>query len=62
MDHVARPLHVLLAEEEGKIWFERICLKLDQFKRITWWCLSVLEFIMKSDLESALQLIMLKKY
>ena len=43
MGHVARPLHILLAEIEGRIWFNIVCLKLYQFKRIDWWCLFVLE-------------------
>ena len=51
MDHLAGPLHILLAEKEGRIWFKVICLKLYQFERITWWCL----FIMESILEYALQ-------
>ena len=57
MDHVAWPLHILLAEKEGRIWFNVICLKLYQFKRITWWCLFVLEFV----LEFAPQYVMLGK-
>ena len=47
MDHVAGPLHILLAEKDRKIWFNIMCLKLDQFKRITMWCLSILECTMK---------------
>ena len=35
MDHVAGPLHNLLAGKEGRIWYNIICLKLYQFKRIT---------------------------
>ena len=46
MDHVAGPLHILLVEKEGRIWFNIKYLKFYQFKRITWWCLSVLEFDM----------------
>ena len=38
MDHVAEPLHILLEEKEGRIWFNTICLKLYQFERTTWWC------------------------
>jgi hypothetical protein len=45
MDHVAGPLHILLAEKEGRIWFNIICLKLYQFEKITRWCLFVLESI-----------------
>ena len=47
LDRVAGTLHILLAEKEGRIWFIIICLKLYQFERITWWCLSVLESIME---------------
>jgi hypothetical protein len=43
MDHVAGPLHILSAEQEGRISFDRICLKLYPFERIIWWCLSNLE-------------------
>ena len=43
MDHVAGPFHIWIAEKERRIWFNIICLKLYQFKRITWWCLFVLE-------------------
>jgi hypothetical protein len=34
------------------------CLKLYQFKRITWWCLSVLESILKYVMEFILQSIL----
>jgi hypothetical protein len=27
MDHVAGPLHIMLAGKEGRIWFNTICLK-----------------------------------
>ena len=41
----------LLAEKEGRIWFNIIiCLKLYQSKRITWWCLFVLESVLKIDI------------
>ena len=60
MNHVAGPLHILLAEKEGRIWFSIICVKIYQFKRITWWCLSVLEFalefVMKSAVPSCLEI------
>ena len=36
-----------VGKKEGMIWFDKICLKLNQLKRITWWCLSVLEAIME---------------
>ena len=39
MDHVVGPLHILLAEKEGRIWFYILCLKLYQFERSTWWYL-----------------------
>ena len=54
MDHVVGPLHILLVEKEGRMWFNIICLKLYQFERTTWWCLYVLEY--------ALQSILLDKY
>ena len=44
-----------------RIWFNIVCLKLYQFKRITWWCLYVFEFIMEYVLEYVLQFVMLKK-
>ena len=56
MDHVAGPLHILLAEKEGRIWFNIICLKLYQFERTIWWCLSVLESI----LDYVMKFVMLK--
>ena len=58
MDHVAGPLHILLAGKEGRIWFNIKYLKLYQFKRITWWCLFVLESILESVLKSAMQSIL----
>ena len=61
MDHVAGPLHILLAEKEGRIWFNIICLKLYQFKRITWWCFYVLEFSMEFALPSILNNVLLEK-
>jgi hypothetical protein len=61
MDHVAGPLHILLAEKVGRIWFNMICLNLYQFKRITWWCLSVLEFVMEFSLQFVLKYVMLEK-
>jgi hypothetical protein len=39
------------------IWLIIIYLKLYQSQRITWWCLSILEFVLKSDL----QYVMLEK-
>ena len=56
MDHVAGPLHILLAGKEGRIWFNMICLKLYQFERTTWWCLFVLEFILESILKFILEI------
>ena len=44
MDEVAAPLHILLAEKEGRIGFNTICFKLYQFEGITWWWLFVLEY------------------
>ena len=62
MDHIARPLHILLAEKEGRIWFDIICLKIYQFERITWWGLSILESAVECIMEYALQYVMLGKY
>ena len=56
MDHVAGALHILLAKKEGRIWFDMKCLKLYQFKRITWWCLSLLESVMDSCLAICLEI------
>ena len=39
---VAGPLHILLAYKKGRIWVNILCLKLYQFERTTWWCLSAL--------------------
>ena len=61
MDHVAGPLHILLAKKEGRISFNIICLKLYQFKRITWWYLSFLESNMRSTLQFVLKFVMLEK-
>ena len=61
MDHVAEPLHILLAETEGRISFNIICLKLYQLEKITWWCLSVLEFILKSTLQFVMKPVLLEK-
>ena len=54
MDHVARPLHILLVEKKGRIWFNIICLKFYQFERTTWWCLFVLKSILDSIMEYSL--------
>ena len=62
MDHVAGPLHALLVEKEGRIWFHIICLKLYQFKRFIWWCLSVLEFVLESILQYIMKPIMLENF
>ena len=57
MDHNAGPWHILVAEEEGRIWFNIICLKLYQFEIITWWSLYILEFA----LQFVLKYVMLEK-
>ena len=54
MDHVAGPLHILLAKKEGRIWFNIICLKLYQYERTTWWCLYVMKFVLESTMEYAI--------
>ena len=65
MDYVVGPLHILLAEKEGRIMFSIICLKLYQFERATWWCLSILEsilqFVMKFVLKFVLKSLILEK-
>jgi hypothetical protein len=48
-------LHILLEEKEGSIRFNIIYLKLYQLKRITWWCLCVLESFMESSMEYVLE-------
>ena len=47
--------------KEGMLWFNIICLKLYQLERTTWWCLSVLEFVMEFVLQPILKFIMLEK-
>ena len=41
--------------KDRRIWFNIICLKLYQFKRTTWWSLSVLEHVLESVMEYAMQ-------
>ena len=62
MDHVVGPLHILLAEKEGSIWVNIICLQIYQSERTTWWCLSILEYVLEFIMESILKFVMLKKY
>jgi hypothetical protein len=62
MDHVAGALDILLAKKEGRIWFNLIYLKLYQFKRITWWCLSVLNFFMEFSLQFVMKFVMLEEF
>jgi hypothetical protein len=50
-----------VAGKEGRNWFNIICLKLYQFKRILRWCLSIMESILKSVLEYALKFVLLEK-
>ena len=54
MNHAAGPLHILLKEKEGRIWFNILYLKLYQLKRFTWRCLFDLESIMGYVMEFAL--------
>src|ERR1700737_3680888 len=61
MNHVAGPLHILLAEKEGRIWFNIICLQVDQFKIITLCCFSVLESVMEFSMQSVLKYVLLEK-
>ena len=55
MDHVPGPLHIFIGGKEGRISFNITCLKHDQFKKITSWCLSVLESVIEIVLEFTLQ-------
>jgi hypothetical protein len=61
-DDVTRPLYILLAEKEGRIWLNITCLRLYQFRRITWWCLFVLESILECVPKFVLKSVLLKKY
>ena len=62
-------LHCILAKcktsfyrrKRERILFNIICLKLYQLKRITWWCLSVLESVMEFALQIVLKYVMLEK-
>ena len=56
------PLHILLAEKEGSIWFNMMCFKIHQFGGTTWWCLSVMEYVIGSTLKHVLKSLLLKKY
>jgi hypothetical protein len=47
--------------KKGMIWFNIICLKLYQFRRITRWCLYVLESVVESTLQSVLKFVILEK-
>ena len=38
----------IVGGKEGRIWFRIICLEIYQFDRTTWWCLSVLEYVLES--------------
>jgi len=49
-------------KREGMIWFNIICFKFCRFERITWWCLSALEFGVRSALQSILKIVLLEKY
>jgi hypothetical protein len=44
-----------VGRKEGRIWFNKICLKLYQFDIINWWCLSVLKSTLESLLDFSLQ-------
>ena len=52
-----RTISYFVGGKEGRIWFYIICFKLYQLKKITWWCLSVLE----SALQDVLKSILLKR-
>ena len=38
-----------------------MCFKLYQFKRITWWCMSILQFIIKYVMQSDVKFVLLEK-
>jgi hypothetical protein len=61
MVHVAGPLHNLWWKKEKRIQFNIICLKLYQFKKITWWCLYVMENIMEVALQLVLNFVMMEE-
>ena len=48
-------------KKEGRILFNILCLRVYQFKRITWWRLSVLESVLKYALQYVMLEIILKK-
>jgi hypothetical protein len=54
-------LHNLLAEKEGRIWFNTTSLKLYQCRRITWWCLFILKFVLQFAMQSVLKFVLLEK-
>ena len=50
-----------VGRKRGRLWFNRICLKLYKFERTTWWCLSIVECILESSLEYVVNFALLKK-
>ena len=54
MDHDARPLHILLTKQRGEDLLNITCLKLYQFRRISWWCLSIMESVLRSIMKYAM--------
>ena len=55
------PVAYFVGRKEGRIGLNIICLKLYQFDRITWWCLYVLKYVLKSILKYAMLEKLLKK-
>ena len=46
--------------KEGRIWLNTICVKIDQFEIIIWWCLFVLEFVMQYVMKYVLKFVLLE--
>ena len=59
MDHVTGPLYILLAQKEGRIWFNVINLKFYELERIIWWCLYVLELVPEYAMQYVLKFVLL---
>ena len=61
MDHVGGPLHALLAEKVERILLNIMCLKLYPFKRITWWCLYVMEYVLEYAMQYVMKFVLVEK-
>ena len=56
-----RTIGYFVGRKERRIWFNLICLKLHQFERNTWRCLSIMEFVVEFALQSVLKSTLLEK-